>query len=244
MTNEVTEPQTNQPAVMGTAPLGRGHEEPLDQDDLIIPRVKVVQGTSEEATTEDPNQKVELGTIINSLTKEKMPELFIPIFKFTSWIRWNPRKKEDPNYDPAFDPGQLIFTTNDGNDPRVLEGKDFGPNGEAPAVTKYINYFSFFPGHLMPVITQFAKTSINAGRKIYSMTRFNGDDMFRWKFRLTRHQRENAGTKFYVFDVVAAGKATDEEHAVCAKLFTQFQPRKQDIQVHDTESPGEESWQE
>lgn len=82
---------------------GRGFEEGANREDLIIPRAALMQPTSPQVLREGTEFK--LGQIINSVTEEMLPGEFVPIFKFTRWIRFNPRKKDDPNFDPAFDAG-------------------------------------------------------------------------------------------------------------------------------------------
>ncbi|QGH73042.1 MAG: hypothetical protein [Siphoviridae sp. ctCJE6] len=211
-------------------PTGRGHEEPMAQGDIEIPRAKLVQPTSDEATLKNSEERVELGKIINSITKEVLPELFIPVFRYVNWIRWNPRNKKDQNFDPAFDPGALIFETKNANDPRVLEGEKFGPNGEPPAVTKYLNFFSYFPGHSMPVVVSFAKTSFAAGQRLNSLTLFNGGDMFSMQYKLRSVEREAEGTKFFVYDVAPGGKPSKKDFDMAENFWSTF--RGKTIKAH------------
>ena len=218
--------------------LGRGHEEQIDPKDMEIPRGKLIQSTSEEATAENKNERIEVGLIINSISKETLPVEFIPIFKFSNWIRWNPRKKDDPNFDAAFDPGALIWTCNDPNDPRVIENKDFGPAGEAPVATKYLNFFSYFPGHGMPIIVSFKKTSFRAGQRLLTLSRFSGGDMFSRKYRLTSKIKEANGTKFFVLDVTMAGKPSEQEFKIAESWYNNFKDKA--IKVHEEEAPIEE----
>ena len=219
---------------LSTAPkMGRGHDAPSDQEDYEIPRAKIVQGTTAEL-----KDGAKLGTIINSMTKRELPSTFIPIIKFpNSYIQWNPRKKDDPNFDPAYDPGALIFTTTDPNDPRVLQGKAFGPNGEPPKVTKYINFLAYFPGDAWPVVVSFAKTSFAAGRRLNSLVRLAGGDLFSNQFNLKSVSKDNAGTSYYLFDVMAAGKASAEDFKIAEGLYEEF--KNKNIVVHDM--GGEES---
>ena len=218
--------------------LGRGHEEPIESKDLEIPRGKLIQSVSEEAIAENKDERIEVGLIVNSISKEVLPTEFIPIFKFSNWIRWNPRKKDDPNFDAAFDSGALIWTCNDPNDPRVIENKDFGPNGEAPVATKYLNFFSFFPGHSMPIIVSFKKTSFKAGQRLLTLSRFSGGDMFSRKYKLTSKIKEVDGTKFFVFDVTLAGKPTEEEFKMAESWYNNFKDKA--IKVHEEEAAPEE----
>lgn len=214
--------------------LGRGHEEFSDIEDMEIPRAKLIQPTSGEVTEEDESQRRKPGIIINSITKEELGHIFIPIFKSTTFIRWNPRKKDDPNFDFAYEPGELIFSTSDRNDPRVLSGTKFGENGEVPRVTKYLNFLSFFPGQNYPLVVSFAKKSFKAGSRLNTMTKISGGDMFSFKYKLSIKAEENAGTKYYVLDVSPFGKTSDEEFRICELWWTEF--RGKNVKIHIDES--------
>lgn len=210
--------------------LGRGHEESSDMEDMEIPRAKLIQPTSGEVTEEDESQRRKPGIIINSITKEELGNIFIPIFKSTNFIRWNPRKKDDPNFDFAYEPGELIFSTSDRNDPRVLSGTKFGENGEAPRVTKYLNFLCFFTGQNYPLVLSFAKKSFKAGSRLNTMTKISGGDMFSSKYKISIKAEENAGTKYYVLDVSPSGKTSDEEYRICEIWWKEF--RGKNIKVH------------
>jgi hypothetical protein len=230
------------PSTLGSSKLGRGHEEPSEMDELEMPRAKLVQFTSGEAQAEDAADRKAAGILINSITKEELGMIFIPIFKFTNFTRWNPRKKDDPNYDPAFEPGELIFQTDNREDPRVVEASKFGPNGEAPAVTKYMNYLCYFIGSQYPLLLSFSKTSFKAGKKLNSLTQFSGGDMFSYKYKLSVSIKENAGTKFFVLDVIPAGKATAEEFALAEKWYNDF--RGKAIKAHQDHDVAGEGFSE
>lgn len=230
---ELAELEQTLPATTTTPP-ARGHEERVDLDDIEIPRAKLIQPTSEEATAEKAEDRIPIGMIVNNITKERLPDVFIPIFRYKNYIQWNPRKKDDPNFDPAFDPGSLIFSTIDSNDPRVIEGTKFGAGGEPPRVTKYINFFSYFPGQAMPVVLSFSKTSFAAGKKLNTLTQFTGGDMFSNKYKIKSVQRESNGTKFFVLEVAPAGKVSEEEFKIAENLWKEF--RGKDINVkHEDE---------
>ena len=71
----------------GEAPMGFEDE---DSDDMIIPRIKIVQTLSPERKEKLADE----GDIINSLTKEKLNgKKFIPVFKFNSNILWKDRSE-------------------------------------------------------------------------------------------------------------------------------------------------------
>lgn len=221
------------PAILGTRELGLGHEQETDQGDIEIPRAKLIQATSDEATS---NDAIKAGAVINNLTKEILPQVFTPILMFKNYIQWNPRKKDDPNYDPAFEPGDLIFNTPNRHDPRVIEGIKFGPNGEPPKVTQYMNFLCYFVDHKMPLILSFSKSSYPAGVRLNSLTKFYGGHMFSNKFKLSVAQRDGATGKFFVLEVAPIGVTTDEEAAIGKAWYEKFKGAT--IKV-DPEKPDE-----
>lgn len=211
----------------------RGFEAGEDKDDLIIPRAQLIQSTSEEIKQGIEGFKV--GMIVNSLTKEQLPDVFIPILAMPkTFIRWNPRKQSDPNYDSNFDPGALIWRSNDPLDPRVVDGIKFGPNGEPPAVTRYINYLVWFVGYHSPIILSFSKTSYDAGRNLYSLAKLSGGDIFNRKYKLiSKDDTNKAGDTFKVLKVSPAGVAEPNEYKTAEMLWKEFSPRTKDIKVQE-----------
>lgn len=226
---------TSSTALSTATPLGRGHEEPSDMEDIELPRAKLVQFTSEEAQAENKADRKDPGSMINSITKDTLDLSFVPIFKFTTFTKWNARKKDDPNYDETFEPGAMIFTTTDNRDPRVVEGTRFGPNGEPPPVTKYLNFLCLFTGSSMPLVLSFSKTSFSAGKRLNALTQFSGGDMFSKKYKLSVSIKENAGTKYYVLDVTPGGVPTDTEFKTCEKWYQDF--RGKSLKVHTEADP-------
>jgi len=212
-------------------PEGRGFEEPTDGEDLIIPRAKLLQALSPEVQDDGMLQ----GLIINSLTKENLPEAFIPIFKFTNWIRFNAAKKTDPGFDPAFEPKEIIWRSTDPTDQRVIDESGFGPNGELPLATKFLNFLSYFPDMEMPmpIILSFSKSSFRAGKELLSLTKYAGGDMFSRQYKLSAIQKENELGKFFVLKVAMDGNADEAGYKIAEGLFKDFSPKKADIVVHD-----------
>jgi hypothetical protein len=206
--------------------IGRGFEEPTEQQDILIPRCKLLQSVSEEV--QDGLEGCRPGVLVNSLTKELLPDVFIPIFKFTEYMKFNPRREDDPGFDSAYEKGALIWRFTDPRDPRVAEC-EFESDGTKPVGMKLMNFLAYFPGTEMPVVISFNKSSYGAGRKLISLCQFQGGDMFGRKYRLLTKQKEANGTKFFVLDVANMGKANKEEFKVAETWFASF--RKQPIDV-------------
>ena len=133
MSQEIAKVQSG--ALMQAEGVQRGFEGGVDREDLIIPRAKLMQALSPELT--EGLEGIKVGSVINSLTKEVLPQEFIPIFMFKNYIRFNPRSKDDPNFDSEFDPGAVIWKSTDPLDPKVKAEARFGPNGEKPVATTF-----------------------------------------------------------------------------------------------------------
>jgi hypothetical protein len=213
----------------------RGFEGGIDQEDLVIPRAAVMQSTSDELKDKTlvKEKGIVFGDIVNSLTKDKLGEEFIPIFMFKNWARFNPRDEKDPNFVQGIAPAGTVWISRDPLDPRVVAESKFGPAGEKPAATTFINFFSYFPGSPMPVIVSFAKTSYGAGKKLITLARLTGGDLFSKKYRLTTETESNEKGTYAVLKVQPAGNVTPEEYKLCEDLWTKFAQKANDIQVHD-----------
>jgi hypothetical protein len=218
-------------ALMQAEGVQRGFEGGVDREDLIIPRAKLIQALSPELT--EGLEGIKVGSVINSLTKEVLPQEFIPIFTFKNYIRFNPRSKDDPNFDSEFDPGAVIWKSTDPLDPKVKAEAKFGPNGEKPIATTFINFFSYFPGVSMPIIVSFSKTSYRAGKNLLSLAKFCGGDMFSRKYKLVSQMETNDIATYAVFKVTPVGDALTEEYAVCERLWNDFASKANAIQVHE-----------
>lgn len=216
----------------------KGFEEETSREDIIIPRAKLLQALSPEVI--ENAKQFQPGLIINSLTKEILPIEFIPVFKSTNWVRFNPRKKDAPGYDPAYGPGDIIWRSNDPLDPKVQAEGSFGANGEAPLATKFINFFCYFSGVNMPLILSFSKTSLKAGRRLLSLAQFSCKDMFATKYKLSAKQEVGDAGTYFVLAVDPVGAVSEEELAAGAWLWEQYHTKT--IQVHD-EAPEETTQQ-
>jgi len=220
----------------------RGFEEPTEQEDLILPRVLMIQYTPPKTVEIDPKIHVP-GSLINSLTKEILPldeaggVVFVPILKKKNWVRFNPSKKDDKNFDPAFEPGAVIWRSDNPLDPRVKAGSEFGPNGEPPAVTAFLNFLAYIPGYKMPIIVSFSKTSYRAGKELLSLTQFSDGDMFAWKYRLKAKAEKNDLGQFFVLKVEKIGANEGDEFKKCESLWNDFHARE--FKTHGEESPEE-----
>ena len=234
MSKDLTENKKNEMVV--DSGLNRGFEsKDIDQSDLIIPRAKLLQKLSPEV-----DEGMKPGQIINSLTKEALPEEFIPIFVFKNYIRFNLKNTDDPNFDSGFEPGAIMWRSNDYLDEKVQKETKFGSNGEKPLATTFMNFFSYFPGISMPIIISFSKTSYKAGKQLLSLAKFSGGDMFGKKYKLQSHKETNDIATYFVLKTAVSGKPTADELKRCESWWNEYSQKQ--IIVHEEEVVEEKNY--
>lgn len=209
------------------APLGFEDE---DANDMIIPRVKVIQTLS-------PERKDKLaaeGDIINSLTKEKLNgKVFIPVFKFNNHIWWRDRS----------DGGGIKCIARDGKVGNMSDGTilmcascklcefDNTKQGKEalPKCTKYINFFGFFEGERTPIILSFAKTSYNEGKKLYSLAKVTMQNMWNYGYTLNEKLQAKSGNEWFICVPSAAGPTQEEDRAFGMSLYKMYRESIQNL---------------
>lgn len=241
------------PQVIGTIQLGEGHEMVEGVIEITIPRAKLIQFTSQEATAAGED-RINPGLIVNSLTKQELPFVFMPIFKFTNFVRWNPRKKDVYGFDPNYQPGEMMFQTVDVKDPRVQQTDlkypngylNFGTGGESPIVTRYMNYLCYFEGNGLPLILSFAKSSMKGGEGLNSLLQMYGGNAWTYKYKLIVNLKEGAEGKYYTLEVKPAGKSSSAENIVGKLWFDMFSKKnlKIDEESPEGEAASDHVWEE
>jgi hypothetical protein len=132
----------------------------------------------------------------------------------------------------------MIWNTNNPHDPRVEEYGKFGPNGEPPLATKFLNFFSLFPGSKMPIVVSFSKTSFKAGRQLMTIAQLTGGDMFSRKYKLGVKKEAGDQGSYYVFTVDPAGVVEGDLFKQAERLYEDFATKP--IKVDDQAAPTEE----
>ena len=211
----------------------RGLEQSTDKSDLILPRAKKIEQMSPEM--QDPEllkSGIHPGVIINSITKELLPEQFIPIIYFKQWIRWNANKETDRGWVSGFGPRDLVYMTQDKNDDRLKT--DGAWDGDLPPLaTTYHNFISLFDGYDVPIVISFGGTNFKTGKTLLSLATFKGGDLFSNKYKLTTKKRQNELGHFFTFDVAFGQKASGGEYARAEELYESFKIKN--VQVHTEE---------
>lgn len=244
------------PQVIGTIVLGEGHETVEGIEEVTLPRASLMQLTSQAVKESSDDTPVKAGTIINSLTKKVLPLKFVPIFKFTNFIQWNPRKTSDPNFNKDYQPGEMIFQTVNVKDARCQQSDDLYPDGylqfsknsDAPKVTRYMNFLCYFEGNGLPLILSFAKTSMKGGTNLNSLMKMYGGNVWDYKYQLTIRCKDGQEGSYYIMDVQPGSQVSPEEKIIGKLWFDMFHNKDLNIDV-DQESASvtastDQNWEE
>ena len=229
MSKELIEKASAEVAAANTnVPMGFEDEE---SNDLIIPRVKVVQTLSPER-----KEKVaEEGDIINSLTKERLNgKKFIPVFKFNNNVWWKDRSEG----------GGILCMARDGKVGKTSDEQtmlcqqcrrcefDNSKTGKdaLPTCTKYINFFGFFEGERAPIILSFSKTSYNEGKKLYSLAKVTMQNMWNFGYYLNEKLMAKGNNEWYIPVMTAAGPTGEEDREFALNLYKMYRNDLQNME--------------
>lgn len=228
MSNEmITKNQSMLDKANQNAPMGFEDEE---ANDVIIPRVKVIQTLSPERK----DKIAEEGDIINSLTKEKLNgKNFIPVFKFNNNVWWKDRSEGGGIQCMARD--GRTGSTSDGSlimcqQCRRCEFDNSKQGRDAiPTCTKYINFFGFFEGERAPIILSFSKTCYNEGKKLYSLAKVTMQNMWNYSYTLTEKLMAKGNNEWYVPVMTAAGPTNEADREFAYNLFMAYRNEIQNM---------------
>jgi len=224
----VVKEETTEVANQTGMPLGFEDD---DANDMIIPRVKVIQTLSPERKDKIANE----GDIINSLTKDKLNgKVFIPVFKFNNNIWW--RDRSDGGGIRCIARDGKLGTMSDGTNlvcasckrcefDNTKQGKE-----SLPTCTKYINFFGFFAGERMPIILSFAKTSYNEGKKLYSLAKVTMQNMWNYGYVLNEKLQAKGGNEWFICVPTPAGATEESDREFGLSLYKMYRNSIQNLE--------------
>lgn len=199
-------------------------------EDMIIPRIKVIQTLSPERK----DKISEEGDIINSLTKDKLNgKVFVPVFKFNNHVDWRERSEgggikcisRDGKVGVASDGTTLMCASCKRCEfDNTKQGKE-----SLPKCTKYINFFGFIEGERIPIILSFAKTSYNEGKKLYSLAKVTMQNMWNYGYVLNEKLQAKGGNEWYICTTSPNGATSEEDRAFGLALYKMYRTTIQEL---------------
>lgn len=202
----------------------QGFEE-AKSEDIIIPRVKVVNALSPERVDGIAQE----GDVIDSLSQVSVKgKKFIPIKVYYSNIHWNPDRDDENNriFCRSFD-----GTAGEDSEGNCYSCKACGKNRfdntktgkEAqPQCTSYINFLGFFAGEYMPVVLSFSKTNYNEGKKMLSVAMSLRKSIWSYSYIIDSKQVTKGKNKWYNITVTLSEPTSDSDKLIAAEIYKQY----------------------
>lgn len=234
--NQVVDPASvaNLPEFMRPdADIGKGA---ILTQDLEVPRLKLIQGTSKELN--DYND-LRPGHFFHTTAEEIFDEPFkaVPIFVTRTYLLWRPL--EDGGGILARADDGIHWSPGEGEFSVKLDRKDGGKEvtwhlaptvqqsglanwgtlnpedkNSPPAATLMYNYLLAFPDHpeLMPAVYTFQRSGIKAGRSFNTKIKTMRTPLFGSMFEFRAVEQQNkANQTFFNVSVLSAGVVQDED---------------------------------
>jgi hypothetical protein len=209
-------------------------KENIGREDMDMPRLKLIQGTSKELQLYD---ELKAGHFFHSAAEMIFDESFrvVPIYFDRQYILWRPleagggiiaRATDGIHWQPAAGEAKTRLDKKDGGHEVTWKWKGtveasglanwgtMNPNdpNSPPAATLMYNFLLAFPDHpdLMPAVLTFQRSSIKIGRKFNTKLKTVRTPLFGSVFTLSSYDdHNNANQDFKNINITGAGMVTD-----------------------------------
>lgn len=198
--------------------------EDANPEDIVIPRIKVINALSPERQDGVASE----GTLLNSLTQEDVTgKRFIPIKAYHSNIEWNPDRSAEQRIFCRSNDGRIAINA-DGACSCAQCGKNKFDNSKTgkeaqPLCTSYLNFLGFIEGSPMPVVLSFARTNYNEGKKLLSIAKSMRQAIWNFSYTLNSRLITKDRNKWYIMVTQMSGETTAAERAMAYELFKSYE---------------------
>ena len=182
----------------------RGSEE-VAADDLVIPRIDLIQGLSKVRKKTDPNyiEGAEEGQLYNVVTRQLYGEevMFVPVYFQKQWLLWR-----DADLGGGFG-GAFSDQASAEAARQQMESPDEWENIDTP--THYV-LVVHEDGTTEEAVISMAKTKAKASRYLNSLARINGGPRFSRVYKVKGVNEQNRqGQDYYTLQVETVGFAPE-----------------------------------
>lgn len=206
--------QNTMPAFLQGMTSNRGTEN-VTTEDLIIPRLEIVQSLSPCRKKSDPAyiDGAEEGLLYNNVTRELYgPDaLVMPVFYKKEWLIWKDRLKGG-GFRGAF-----------ASELEAAQARALLDNPDDYDIQDTAQQFCLLvkaDGTAEEIVVSMAKSKMKTARKWNSLVRLAGGDSFSRVYKLSGVSAQNAnGDEYYSFDVSNAGFPTEALYNRAAALY-------------------------
>jgi len=194
---------------------GRGSEE-VGAEDLIIPRVEIIQALSPARKKTDAAyiEGAEEGMLFNTLTRELYGERIavVPVAFHKEWIVWKTRKAGG-GFRGAFPSAAEARA-------RAQELIDEGEDVEVVDTGQHIVLVVHDDGRTEEAVISMQKSKAKVSRQWNSLIRLNGGDRFSRQYEMTTFEDENSqGDTYFNYRVALEGFPSQQVYAAAEALY-------------------------
>lgn len=234
------------PRTMASAKFKTGFEK-VDLELIQIPRVRMIQKTSEEF-----DDGVPFLSLLNSVTKEVIAKgtkngasaVIIPISYTKSRLYFAPRDEGGGLLCRSYN--AVVGQGDPGGDcekcPLRLWTEDPKKGQVPPKCTMFTNFFSIVRGHKssLPLVVSFGKTSAGTGRQLYNMILAKTQQNIHpasCAFKLSTTTETKNDNTYGVYRIAPEGTSTDPEFLQALKFAELMEQAT--VKIHDEERGDE-----
>lgn len=189
--------------------------EGVDHNDLIIPRLEIVQSlsTARKKTSPEYIEGAEEGMLYNSVTRELYGSevVVVPVLFIKEFLVWKDRKLGG-GFGGA-------HATEEEARARVAE-MDNPDEWEVTLTHQHFCLVLKEDDTMEEVVVSMAKSKLKVSKKFNSLIRINGGDRFSRKYKLRGVTAENSqGQEFYNLDVVNIGFVDEPAYRYAEEIY-------------------------
>lgn len=258
-TTEMTQPAANTmvmvqdevPDYIGTEQRG---SENIGQEDLVIPRLEIIQALSPQVKQGDAKyiEEAKAGMLVNSVSQQLYGReaYVIPVMFIKQWLVWGKRKWIDEQGREQKSEGGFFgaFNTPEEANARMeAEIKDNGTNARAIEVIDTPQHLCLLvdtnTGRVEEVMISMAKTKSKISRQWNSLIRMNGGDRFSRVYKIgTAMEKNKQGEDYLNFTITKLGFPAKPLYLRAEELYKQMQAGRavtMDVTGYEVEQGGD-----
>lgn len=203
----------------------RGSEN-VSAEDLVIPRLELVQDLSPCRKRSDPNyiEGIEEGMLYNNVTRQNygMEALLIPVYFRKEWLIWKDRDAGG-GFRGAFateaQANEALATLEDGDDCDVVD-----------TAQHFCLLIQPETGKVEEIVVSMNKSKMKVSRKWNSLIRMNGGDSFGRIYRVgTVSEKNSKNQDYYNLVISPAGFPSKELYDRALELYETIAAGKADV---------------
>ncbi len=217
----------------------RGSED-VKAEDLVIPRLELVQDLSPCRKKADPAyiDGAEEGMLYNNVTRQLYGTavLVVPVLFKKEWLIWKDRK-QGGGFRGAFATKELAE--------EALAGLEDGEHCEAvDTAQQFCLLIQPEKGRVEEIVVSMSRSKMKVSRKWNSLIRMDGGDSFARVYRLSAVAEKNSKNQDYFnINVAMAGFPTEQIYARAEALYEQIKSGRvginRDFEGEDDHASGE-----